>query len=973
MVNLRRMPPDPPTRDPLSSPSSAGATGVHQGHCLALLEHAPLGVYLVDGAMKLQYVNAHAKPAFGDIDITPGRDFEPILRQIWPAAPATEVMAQFRHTLATGEPFHQRHFSAVRADRGSRYVYDFELHRLPLADGSFGVGCYFHDATAQVHVEETLRESEEQLRVTFDQAAIGIATAGVDGRFQQVNQRFAEIMGFTVEELRARTFLDITHPDDKAATQAARDQLLSGQIPKYVLEKRYVRRDGSTVWSRTTVTLIRDEAGEPVRMVGAVEDISSQRQADEDKGRLVALVEGSDDAILSKSLDSIIWTWNAGAERIFGYKAEEVVGKPVTILIPPGRIDEEAAILERIRRGDRVEHYETVRQRKDGKLIDVSLMVSPIRDAAGHIIGASKIARDISDDKRTRHELREVSIITEHLNEVARSLSTQLDLDKLVQLITDAGTRITRAQFGAFFYNVLDEQGASYMLYALSGVAREAFAKFPMPRATAVFAPTFRGEGVVRLGDVRKDPRFGHNAPYHGMPAGHLPVVSYLAVPVISRSGVVLGGLFFGHGEPDQFTARDEAIVVGVAAQAAAAMDNARLYQAEQQARATAENANRAKDHFLATLSHELRTPLTPVLGILSTLGPDQPVPAGWPEMVETMRRNVELEARLIDDLLDLTRISQGKLELHRDTPTVNAIIEAALATCIADLQHKQLALVREIRDGEREISADSARLTQILWNLLKNAIKFTPAGGTVTVRSRIDGPASAPQLILEVADTGIGLAPAMIGRLFNAFEQGDRTITQRYGGLGLGLAISKAIVEAHGGTLVAQSAGLDLGSTFTVTLPTGLPVPPVPGPALRAPAKTPVPPAAERRHKQSRLLFVEDHADTARVLAAILRRDGYDVLSASSVAEALAIAAVEATGQGIDLVVSDLGLPDGTGFQLMRELSDRYHLQGIALSGFGMEADREAAASAGFVQHITKPVDGTRLRAAIAEYFRGR
>ncbi len=269
----------------------------------------------------------------------------------------------------------------------------------------------------------------------------------------------------------------------------------------------------------------------------------------------------------------------------------------------------------------------TILVRRDGREIPIEDSAAPIKDAAGKVIGAVMVFHDVTERREKELALQEEYAMTERLYEISTSVSTELDLARVVQTITDAGTRVTRAQFGAFFYNTLDERGASYMLYALSGVPRSAFEKFPMPRATEVFGPTFRGEGVIRLDDVRKDPRFGKNAPYHGMPAGHLPVVSYLAVPVISRSGEVLGGLFFGHSEPGIFTLRDEKIILGVAAQAAAAMDAARLYQAEQQARAAAEQANQSKDLFLAALSHELRTPLTPVLAILSSLREDAAIP----------------------------------------------------------------------------------------------------------------------------------------------------------------------------------------------------------------------------------------------------------------------------------------------------------------------------------------------------------
>ena len=317
--------------------------------------------------------------------------------------------------------------------------------------------------------------------------------------------------------------------------------------------------------------------------------------------------------------------------------------------------------------------------------------------------GMARARISISKRPRRKHCGRSISI-TEQLHEIAKALATELDLSKVVQIITDAGTRVTRAQFGAFFYNVLDEKGASFMLYTLSGVPREEFEKFPMPRATHLFGPTFRGEGVIRADDIRKDPRFGRNAPITACPQGHLPVVSYLAVPVFSRSGEVIGGLFFGHEDAGVFTERDEKIVLGVAAQAAAAMDVARLYQGEQQARAFAEQASQTKDHFIAALSHELRTPLTPVLGDPFRPSTGSGDPFGLAQDLETVRRNVELEARLIDDLLDLTRITRGKLELHCAEVPLRRLIEDAINTCLPDLQAKHLNLVCEFDDRGAKI-----------------------------------------------------------------------------------------------------------------------------------------------------------------------------------------------------------------------------------------------------------------------------
>jgi signal transduction histidine kinase len=374
-------------------------------------------------------------------------------------------------------------------------------------------------------------------------------------------------------------------------------------------------------------------------------------------------------------------------------------------------------------------------------------------------------------------------------------------------------------------------------------------------------------------------------------------------------------------------------------------------------ARQVAEEANRAKDQFLATLSHELRTPLTPVLAMASTLENDPRFAEAQSELA-MIRRNVELEARLIDDLLDLTRITRGKLELHREVTDVRRIVEHAVEICCEQaVAAGRLRVVLDLSPGEHRVWADSSRLTQVLWNLLNNAVKFTPAGGTVTVRSRTE-----PEglLALEVQDTGIGIDSELLPEIFDAFQQGGASVNRRFGGLGLGLAISKAIVEMHGGRLTAASDGTSCGSTFTLRLPLGA----LGG--VESPAPDASEPPAETRSLS--ILLVEDHADTAEAMADLLRLQGHRVTVAGSVAEALAAAEAAFENGALDLVVSDLGLPDGTGLDLMRELSRRYAVTGIALSGYGMEEDMRRSREAGFQKHLTKPISPAALAEAIRE-----
>ncbi|HSN88920.1 MAG TPA: ATP-binding protein [Thermoanaerobaculia bacterium] len=380
------------------------------------------------------------------------------------------------------------------------------------------------------------------------------------------------------------------------------------------------------------------------------------------------------------------------------------------------------------------------------------------------------------------------------------------------------------------------------------------------------------------------------------------------------------------------------------------------------QAKEAAEAANQAKDRFLATLSHERRTPLTPVLAVVSSLERDERLDALVREELAMIRRNVELEARLIDDLLDLTRITRGKIELHSEVIDLRQVLDHALQTCCSpELAARCPRIVTDLAEGDHRVWGDASRLTQVLWNLLSNAVKFTPAEGTITVRSRREPGEGAGWLGIEIRDDGIGIEPDVLPRLFEGFEQGERSITRQFGGLGLGLAISKAIAEMHGGSLTAASEGRGRGATFTLRLPDRGDL------AVKEADRAAEAGGTDNAARPLHLLLVEDHADTAEAMADLLRLLGHRVDVAGTVAAALAIAGRSAADP-FDLVVSDLGLPDGTGHDLMRELTRLHGLQGIALSGYGMEEDVRKSREAGFARHLTKPVNLQALESAIRQ-----
>ncbi|MDB4968847.1 MAG: two-component hybrid sensor and regulator, partial [Myxococcales bacterium] len=750
---------------------------------------------------------------------------------------------------------------------------------------------------------------------------------------------------------------------------------------------------------------------------------------------------------------------------------------------------------------------------------------SPMRDASDVVTGVMTVAVEVTEQVRSRRalevtqqKLTEQNRITETLNRIGSVLNAELDLPKILQTLTDEATALCRAAFGAYFYNVVDESGESYMLYALAGIPREAFANFPLPRNTAVFGPTFRGEGVVRSDDITKDPRYGKSAPYHGMPKGHPPLRSYLAVPVISR-GVVLGGLFFGHPSTGAFTEQDERVITAAAAQAATAIENARLYQQAQQAeartaklqaitaalshaitptdaaqtiirevmpilgaasgvvmmvtrdgahlevfaadgllddelmravqripieerspacdaartgelvwvtttkairernpelayvqkrigakawgavplifegktigvasfqcteerplsgaerdfllaagrqcaqaierarlyeearhsRAEAETASQAKDEFLAMLGHELRNPLAPILTALQLMrlrGDDS-----LNKERTVIERQVSHVVRLVDDLLDVSRITRGKVELKRQPVELAEVVAKAIEMASPLLEERHHALDVNVPRSGLCIDGDQVRLAQVVSNLLNNAAKYTPANGRIVVTALRE----QEWAVLRVSDSGVGLSAEFLPRVFELFVQERQSIDRSQGGLGLGLAIVRSLVELHGGTVAAQSAGRDQGSDFIVRLPLAI----QPG-ERAAPADARPAPALEPLGDGLRVLVVDDNVDAADLLAESLRTMGYQTAIAYDGPEALRVAAQFEP----QIALLDIGLPVMDGYELaqhLRRVPGRERLRLVAITGYGQDSDRARSERAGFDSHLVKPIN---------------
>ena len=568
------------------------------------------------------------------------------------------------------------------------------------------------------------------------------------------------------------------------------------------------------------------------------------------------------------------------------------------------------------------------------------------------------LARMQEEHARAQVALREESRLLEILNQTGQSIASQLDIEKLLQTVTDAATSLTGAHFGAFFYNRVNEAGEDYLLYTLSGAPRAAFEKFGHPRATAVFAPTFRGEGTVLSDDITKDPRYGTMPPHHGMPPGHLPVCSYLAVPVKSRSGDVFGGLFLGHPDSARFRERDARLVEGVAAQAAIAIDNARLYESAQAQLATRERAeaslrdsDRRKDEFLATLAHELRNPLAPIRQAVTISRNPAATEAQKNWSHEVITRQVQHMSLLLDDLLDISRITRGTLELRRQHSQLANVIESAIETARPAIDAKRHTLGVHLPQVPVTLDVDPLRLSQVLSNLLTNAAKYTDPDGQL----RIDAELLGGEVLIRVVDNGIGIAPEAMPDLFTMFSQVHAGKDRSDGGLGIGLALSRGLIELHGGRLDAHSQGLGCGSEFIVRLPA------VAQASVSKPsADVPVEGATRRR----RILVADDNIDAGESLAMLLRLDGHEVELASNGSQAVELF----ERMKPEVAILDIGMPGLNGYEVAQRIRKKAQkaVTLIAVTGWGQEADKARAAASGFDHHFTKPVEPAVLSALV-------
>jgi len=634
------------------------------------------------------------------------------------------------------------------------------------------------------------------------------------------------------------------------------------------------------------------------------------------QARLVAIIESTDDAIISKSLDGIIETWNRGAEETFGYKAAEAIGQHISLIVPPDRLNEEAEILNRLRRGDRVEHFETLRRRKDGKLIFASITISPVRDMEGRVIGASKIARDISERKKIEERLRAIVEATPECVKVVAP-------DGTVEYINQAGLKMIES----------DSESAV--------------------RGACVFnliAPDHRTDWIERHRRICAGERQSWEyeiVSFHGARRW----LETHAVPLPLPDGRI-GQL---------------AVTREITSRKILEQERESLLQRERSARGDAERASQLKDEFLATLSHELRTPLNAILGwsqILNLTSEQADLEQG----LEAIQRNARAQAQLIEDLLDMNRIVSGKMRLNVQPTDLSTVIHSAIESILPAAAAKEIQIRQVLDPQANSISGDPTRLQQIIWNLLTNAVKFTPKRGKVdVVLERVNS-----HLELTIHDTGIGISPENLPIIFERFRQVDSSSTRVHGGLGLGLSIVKQLIELHGGTIRAESAGEGLGSTFILTFP----VSPVRGDEERFHPEHHQPSSlGTGRFDLSgiRVLVVDDEPDSRVLVERVLTQCGAEVVTASSASQGLE----KLREFRPHVLVSDIGMPMIDGYEFIREVRTLEEELGgrtpaVALTAFARSEDRMRAMLAGYQVHVSKPIEPQELAVTVRSLSRG-
>ncbi len=803
----------------------------------------------------------------------------------------------------------------------------------------------FRDVTERRAVEAALRHKEAELRDFIENATVGLHWVGPDGTILWANRAELELLGYAREEYVGRNLVEF-HVDRPVIDNILRRLLSKEEIHGY--EARLRCKDGSIKYALINSSgLWEGERFLHTRCF--THDITDRKRAEEAQARLAAIVESSDDAIVAKTLDGVITSWNQGAQRLFGYTTAEAVGQSITLIIPPERLDEEPAILQRLRRGERVDHFETVRVGKDGQRLDISLTISPVRDGAGRIIGASKIARDITARKRAEAALAEQARLLREVAAAGLTIHSAGSLDSVLRVIAEEARRILGVHRAVASLTVGEDCAQVTSAASTSGeYGRWRESSGIPPPVERACAEVCRTNCPMRLthAELETHPAWQDAG---GKRDEYPPLQGWMAAPLISRGGKNLGLIRVSDKDDGDFSESEEAVLAQLAHIASVAIENARLY-------GELREQDRRKDEFLALLAHELRNPLAPIrngLQVIRLAGGD---PAAVAQARPMMERQLGHLVRLIDDLLDVSRISRNKMELRRSRVLLADVVSSAVETARPAIEEAGHELVVSLPPQPVHLDADLTRLAQVLGNLLTNSAKYTPHGGHIRVTAERQG----GEVVVRVRDNGIGIPAGSLRSIFDMFSQVDRSVERATGGLGIGLALVKGLVEMHGGTVTAESPGVEKGSTFTVRLPV------LEERAEAAPGAL-AEEAARAARPRRRILVVDDNRDSADSMALMLELIGNEVWTAHDGVEA--VEAAEAFRPQV--ILMDVGMPRLNGYEATRRIREQPWGRSviiIALTGWGQEGDRLQSKEAGCNGHLVKPVSLPDLDRLLAE-----
>ncbi len=924
----------------------------------AMLENLGDGVCAVDSQWRIDWRNGAAAPIVGEAGA-----------MLWETAGLDgESAARFKSALAQGQ-------AASCAFCHPTLERWFELHCTPHGEGML---CRFQDITARKAEESNLVAASNRLQVAL--AAGRLGDWRWDAQLDRVTlgERAAELFDLAAETpLRLEQLQERIEQADRSMVDSEfrRAYRSGGDIN---IECRVDAPGRPLRWISVVGRAdVEDAAGAERRVVGitgVAQDISTRKSAEDTLRQSEEVLRA-----LANSVSQLAWMAQADGDLVWfnerwyeytGTSLERMSGWGWQSVVDP---DVLPLVLQRwhesIRTGQPFDMEYPIRG-ADGQYRWFLTRVNPVRDRLGHVVRWFGTNTDVDQVKRVQQALRDESNVLELLNSTGSALARQRDLRSLLQTVTDAATGISGARCGAFFYNGRAGDGTPYTVTTHAGAACE-----ELERVLPLSAGPGARDLVVRVDDTALDARF--DSKDDGAP---MSMHSYLAVPVVSRSGELVGRLVFGHPEAGIFTERTERIVGGIAAQAAVAIDNTRLYEAAQHAaeerkelleserlaRAEAERTSNMKDEFLATLSHELRTPLSAILGWAQVLRRGTRGPDDLQRGLQTIERNARAQAQLIEDLLDMSRITSGKVMLDIQNVAPSVFIDAAIETLRPAAEAKNIRLEKDYDPDASMIAGDPARLQQVIWNLLSNAIKFTPRDGLVQVTVKPAG----PNVEIAVRDSGAGIAPEFLTHVFERFRQGDSSTTRQHGGLGLGLSIVKHLIEQHGGTVAVASEGEGQGACFTMELPAATPqaMAARPDRARYSPPSPLTPDIVLRDLSGMTVLVVDDEPDARDLIKRILSDCNAVVRTAQNAGAAIA----DLQASPPDLLISDLGMPGMDGFALLAAVRALPAASGgatpaVALTAFARSEDRLRALEAGFSAHISKPVEPSQLIATVA------